>query len=404
MTVPGRVVLHVGAPKTGTSFVQDILFIHRDALRERGILYAADRHDAHFLAALDLMDLPWGGLEAEAVGAWDRLAAEVRDWPGTAIISHEIFGRASRIQVKRALESLAGEGREIDLVVSARDLQRQIPAEWQENVKHRRVKTYAEFLADLRDPERTSEVAQWFWSVQEVPDVLDRWAESLPRERVHLVTVPPPGSPPLMLWQRFAGIFGVDPEEFVPSERTNASLGVAESTMVRRLNTRVNGVLDGPGYRFFVRELVVHRNLAGRPGSVRLALPEDARAWTDGLARSWVSDLALRGYDVVGDLDELLPSGPPPAYVDPDTVAEHDVCEAALDAVAILAVEAERLRQVEDAQRRRIEDLEVELDAAYRTSVYRFKQRCVEFAQRNLAARIALGVYRRLRGSSSRST
>ena len=50
-----RVLLHVGAPKTGTSFVQDILFNHRDALRDRGILYAADRHDAHFLAALDLM-------------------------------------------------------------------------------------------------------------------------------------------------------------------------------------------------------------------------------------------------------------------------------------------------------------------------------------------------------------
>ena len=37
-----RVLLHVGAPKTGTSFVQDILFTHRDALRDRGILYAPD--------------------------------------------------------------------------------------------------------------------------------------------------------------------------------------------------------------------------------------------------------------------------------------------------------------------------------------------------------------------------
>ena len=27
-----RVLLHVGAPKTGTSFVQDILFTNRDAL------------------------------------------------------------------------------------------------------------------------------------------------------------------------------------------------------------------------------------------------------------------------------------------------------------------------------------------------------------------------------------
>ncbi len=38
------------------------------------MLYPADRFDAHFLAALDLMQLPWGGLENEAVGAWDALA------------------------------------------------------------------------------------------------------------------------------------------------------------------------------------------------------------------------------------------------------------------------------------------------------------------------------------------
>ena len=33
---PGRVILHVGSPKTGTSFVQDTLFENRDLLRERG--------------------------------------------------------------------------------------------------------------------------------------------------------------------------------------------------------------------------------------------------------------------------------------------------------------------------------------------------------------------------------
>ena len=74
-----RVLLHVGTPKTGTSYLQDVLFRNRARSPTHGILYPADRFDAHFLAALDLMRLPWGGLEAEAVGAWDRLAAEVRE-------------------------------------------------------------------------------------------------------------------------------------------------------------------------------------------------------------------------------------------------------------------------------------------------------------------------------------
>ena len=99
-----KVILHVGAPKTGTSYVQDLLFSHREALAAEGVLYPADRFDAHFLAALDLMELQWGGLEKQAVGAWDRLAEQVRGWDGTVIISHEILATATPAQVKRAFE------------------------------------------------------------------------------------------------------------------------------------------------------------------------------------------------------------------------------------------------------------------------------------------------------------
>ena len=42
---PTRVLLHVGTPKTGTSYLQDVLFRNRDHLEARGILYAADRFD-----------------------------------------------------------------------------------------------------------------------------------------------------------------------------------------------------------------------------------------------------------------------------------------------------------------------------------------------------------------------
>ena len=74
-----KVYLHVGTPKTGTSYLQHVLFHNRRLLRLKGISYPADRFDAHFLAALDLMRMPWGGLEAQAIGSWDRLAADVRD-------------------------------------------------------------------------------------------------------------------------------------------------------------------------------------------------------------------------------------------------------------------------------------------------------------------------------------
>jgi hypothetical protein len=396
------VLLHVGAPKTGTSFVQDILFTHRDALRAKGILYPADRHDAHFLAALDLMELPWGGLEREAGGAWERLAAQVRGWPGTSIVSHEIFGAASRVQVARALASL-GNPSDIHIVFSARDLVRQVPAEWQENLKHRRTKRYGTFLDHLGDEQRSSEVAQWFWAVQEVPDVLDRWARSIPRDRVHLVTVPPAGSSPTLLWERFAGLFGIDPAEFAPSARANASLGVPESAMVRRLNERLNDVLPNHHYRHFVRELLVHKNLSGRPGSARLALPDEAHRWASDLGRSWVSELALRGYDVIGDLDDLVP-GPAQPFTDPDSVEEREVADAAVDALAVMTHEAARLRDVEVELHGVIEDLMGQLDKFHGRPSHKAKERAVALSRTNPVARGGLFAYRRLRGRNSRST
>jgi hypothetical protein len=134
-----KVIVHVGAPKTGTSFVQDLLFGSRDRLRDLGTCYPADRFDAHFLAALDLMQLTWGGLEREAGGAWDRLAGEVRECPDTAIVSHEILATASRAQVARALESLAARGPRNHRGVYPRDQVPPIPGGLQENVKHPRV-------------------------------------------------------------------------------------------------------------------------------------------------------------------------------------------------------------------------------------------------------------------------
>lgn len=396
-----KVLIHVGAPKTGTSFVQDLLFTHRDALRAEGILYAADRFDAHFLAALDLMELPWGGLEQEAIGRWDALAAQVRDFDGVAIISHEILGRASRLQVKRALDSL-GET-EIHVVLSARDLVRQIPAEWQENVKHRRTLSYAEFLDRLRDPGRSAEIAQWFWGVQEVPDVLARWGDSLPKDQVHLITVPPPGSPPQLLWQRFAGVFGIDPERYVPSDQpANASLGVPEAALIRRLNKRLNLVLPNHHYRAFVRELLVHRNLSRDSESPRLSVPDEVYEWAEQVSRSWVAEVALRGYDVVGDLDDLLPAARRP-FTDPDRPDEAAVSEAGVRALAALVTEAARLREVEIELHGVIDDLNGQLDKARNRKVYRAKEKLVDLAGHNSAARLGLSVYRRARGRNSRS-
>src|SRR4029079_7787139 len=107
----------------------------------------------------------------------------------TAIISHEILATASRAQVAQALASVGHPNVEVHVVLSVRDLVRQIPAEWQENIKHRAELSYGRFLKAIQNPQRQGRIANWFWGVQEIPDILNRWGHDLPPDRVHLVTV-----------------------------------------------------------------------------------------------------------------------------------------------------------------------------------------------------------------------
>ena len=399
-----KVLLHVGTPKTGTSYLQDVLFRNRETLERADILYPANRFDAHFLAALDLMQLPWGGLESEAHGAWDRMAAAVRAWPHTAIISHEILATASRTQIARALSSLGHPDTEVHLVMSVRDLVRQIPAEWQENVKHRSAFSYHDFLATIQDPARKGRVAPWFWGVQEIPDILNRWAADLPPERVHLVTVPAPGGPPDLLWERFCEAFGIgDLDLDREGERTNPSLGVPEIALMRRINLKVNSAVPPTRYRPLVRELLAHQTLSRRTGSPRLTLPPDVHPWAQELAGAWIDEIKARGYHVVGDLGDLVGPSATVPYADPDQPVESEVADAAVDAIRALLLENGRLLGVEEQLNVQLAETRHALERSYLRPTYRAREKIVRRLEAGSVGRWLLKVYRFGRGRSSRS-
>jgi hypothetical protein len=403
-----KVILHVGTPKTGTSYLQDVLHRNRATLAGHGILYPADRFDAHFLAALDLMRLPWGGLEREAVGAWDDLARRVRGWHGhTAIISHEILAAASRAQVGRALSSLGmarGSDVEVHLVLSVRDLVRQIPAEWQENVKHRSAMSYQRFLARITDPSRNSRIASWFWSVQEIPEILDRWGADLPPERIHLVTVPSPGGAPDLLWKRFAQAFGLEGIDLeLGVERVNPSLGVPETALIRRINRSANRVVEPADYRPLVRELLAHQTLSRRVTSPRLSLPPEHVPWVREREAAFVAEIESRGYDVVGDIHDLRGNPGLHPYVDPDRPRERDVAGAAVDAIKALLLETSRMRAEESRLREELEETREALRRSYLRPSYRLREKAVLAISKSRGGRGLLGVYRLARGRSSRS-
>ena len=151
--------------------------------------------------------------------------------------------------------------------------------------------------------------ARWFWRVHDTPEVLRRWTQGIPPDRVHVVTTPRPGAPADLLWQRFASVLGVDPEPFdLSAARSNTSLGLAETEMLRRLNVALGK--DGVGTFFYavnVKERLAHDYLAGRKAAVRPRLSEELRTWAGERCEFVVGTLRAAGYQVAGDLDELLP-------------------------------------------------------------------------------------------------
>ena len=335
--------LHVGAPKTGTTYLQDRLALNRGRLEDHGVAYPIGLKADMFGAALDLIDLPWGGQREGVRGDWDALMGRVRRAPGRAVVSHEILAGARPKQVERAMRDLAET--EVHLVYSARDLARQVPAEWQENVKHRRVHSFKRFLHQVMESPRRSPKS-WFWRAQSLPDVLGRWSSGLSPERVHLVTVPHSRAGGA-LWTRYCEALALDPA-WLPedSDRTNVSVGIDETVMLRRLNRRLRAAeLDSESYRAIVRELVVHQRLALREDKRKVTLPPWAFDWAEEVAEEWIEWVRGSGIHVVGDLEDLRPRRPDPDAVweDPDKPKQGKVGDATMDALVTVIMElAER--------------------------------------------------------------
>jgi hypothetical protein len=326
--MPRRVYLHIGLPKTGTTAVQEMLWHNRDALAAAGVCYPSYIYAAHYLAAIDLQPERYRDwLEPLSYGAWDRLVEHVRSWPGTAVISCELLATATRQQVRRALASL--DFAEVHLICTARDLARQIPSVWQENIKTGQATPFPDLVTALRTGEPT-ETSGLFWDYQDLTGILGTWAADLPPERVHVVTVPRNGSG---VWPRFASVLDLDVPGLGRSGRDNSSLGAAEVELLRRLNLTLD--VAWPHYAAVVRDQLAAELLARRPVPRRIVLPVEDQPWVAKQAQQFVDEIREAGYHVVGDLTELLPADDDFAATYPEPSA-GELLDVAIDALAQL--------------------------------------------------------------------
>jgi len=305
-----RVFLHVGTPKSGTTYLQSVLWQNREQLRADGLLVPGRRLRDHNLAAQGLRLDP-AAVPGRRAATWKRFLEHVRGWPHDAVISNEWLTRTTPEQAARALAALAPA--EVHVVVTARDLSAQAPAAWQESVKVGHAASLEEFIVEL-----DSSTARWTWASLDPAQVLETWAGLVPVERLHVVTVPAHGADPALLWQRVGSLLGLlDPAGYdATRRRTNESLSAEAAALMWRIGPGLReAVTDGGAAGWvepfrWVRNYVSHDMLAAYAGS-RIALRPAEQDLVSKRSELIAHALIAAGYDLVGDLADLRPAAPP---------------------------------------------------------------------------------------------
>jgi hypothetical protein len=179
----------------------------------------------------------------------------------------------------------------------------------------------------------------------------------VPPERVHVLPLPPPGSPRELLWQRYAGLIGLDADSFDLSPTfPNESMGVVEAETLRRVNLHLKDEdFERPFDRgVYIRTFLADERLATRDGE-RYWPTEEILATCRERGAAAVAHIEAAGYDVIGDVRDLLVADDLEPRRSVDSVTEDEVAEVATELVGTLMHDVRRIRMERNALRRELE-------------------------------------------------
>ncbi|HYJ70673.1 MAG TPA: hypothetical protein VEX15_23710 [Nocardioidaceae bacterium] len=326
-----RLFLHIGAMKSGTSYLQALCADNQDRLEAAGVRFVGGIFEAGVVASEILRT---GRRPSTIDNMCRRLQQATEGWDGDVFLSMELLSRRPPQAQQRLVQAAAAE--EVHVIVSGRDLARVIPSRWLTTMRNRRTWTWPEYLrlVCVDDP---NETVAWknFWDFQDLSGMLRSWTAVADPHRMHMVTAPRSSSDPMILWRRFAGVLGIDPSGYRKPKpaRANPARGVAAAEVLRRVNIR----LDDLSYVVYRRGIgnPVDQIYEGAPaGEPRLQIPEAYRGWVEKRARRMNDEIAELGVNVVGDLTELLPGPPDPDAMESVEVSDAQLLETALDGLA----------------------------------------------------------------------
>ncbi len=334
-----RVYLHIGEPKTGTTFLQRAMWGNRGRLAAQGVLLPGYKRQDHNRASRDLREAPRAASDPADpwTGEWDVLVGQALRAPETAVISDEVLVASNPGQADRAVRSLLSA--EVHVILAVRDFATLLPAEWQETVKCRGTVPWEDWLSGVIDVQSVDANRRWwpFWMLHDTLAILDMWSRHIPPDQVHVITMPRHGLRDA-LWARFASVLRIDPGGIdLTGARANSSLGLPEAEFLRRMNEALPEEMPDWFYTRTIKRLLAHDVLDARSRQARLVLPPDRDAWARQQSEILIASLRDSKFDIVGDLSELVPQPAAGQHLGRADQPSERLLDAAVDAAAALA-------------------------------------------------------------------
>jgi hypothetical protein len=333
-----RVYLHIGLPKTATSYLQTIIWSNRESLRRSGVVVPGDRRSDHLWASREVREDPHQQRAPELHRtAWTRLQRELASSPGTGLISHEFFAAASADQARDMVTALGPA--EVHVIVTAREPLGLFTASWQESLKNGSTTP----MADYGRRVSKSPTAIWNWRTLDLRLVLQRWSQAVQPGRIHVLVLDPEAGRD-DIWRRFAGLLEVDPDVVDLSQSfPNTSMGVAEAETLRRINMRLEGFDRAFDKGVYIRTFLADERLVPRRGEKFWPEPDQV-AECRSRAQASVSYLQTAGFDVAGRVEHLLVPDELEHRRVPASVTDSEVADVAVGLAATMLGDVRALR------------------------------------------------------------
>lgn len=301
----GKILIHIGPPKTGTSAIQGACHAARHEMLAQGVRYAG-RTQQVGRAAYSVL-----GRVHPTLGAapsrhhWRRLVSEVRRAKEPRIfISSEFFASANDAQAELIVQELGGD--QVDVVLTLRPVSRILASRWQQNVQEGARYSFDQWLHWVFDQPEEGKGAV-FWSRQRHDLLTARWARIVGPERLTIVMADEQNRS--SLFEAFEALLGLASGTLKPQVDTaNRSMTAEEIELIRSLNERFfeEKIKRPLLYKMITRGTALY--MKGRTigaNEPKQQTPYWAVNRADAIG--WKSAAAIRalGVNVVGNLDVL---------------------------------------------------------------------------------------------------